>query len=33
MAGDREAAGDGEVDNYSADNSYPIILGIGIWTG
>ena len=25
--------GDGDVDDYSVDSSYPIILGIGIWTG
>ena len=25
--------GDGEVDDYSIDKSYPIILSIGIWTG
>ena len=33
MAGEGEVAGDGEVDNYSADNSYSIILGISIWAG
>ena len=33
MASDGEVGGDDEVDDYSADNSYPIILGIGIWTG